>query len=72
MKSEHRPISVHTVETYLSALTVREQSTLERERAPLNSLRDHNPKCLLSLDEDPPASYNGIRRLNVLDWLMDG
>ncbi|GHV76288.1 ATPase [Spirochaetia bacterium] len=54
------------------ALTVREQSTLERELAPLNSIKDHNPKCLLTLDDDPPVSYNGIRQRNVLDWLMDG
>ena len=53
------------------ALTVREQATLERELRPLNCINDHNSKFLLTLDDDPPAAYNGIRRLNVLDWLLE-
>ncbi|GHV68961.1 ATPase [Spirochaetia bacterium] len=53
------------------ALTVREQSTMERELRPLNSINDHHPKYLLTLDDDPPASYNGIQRRNVLDWLLE-
>jgi hypothetical protein len=24
----------------------------------------------LPLDNDPPASHNGIRQINVLDWLL--
>ena len=52
------------------AVTVREQSTMERELRSLNRISDHNPKLLLTLDDDPPAFYNGIRRLNVLNWLL--
>ena len=52
------------------ALTTREQSTMERELRPLNLIKDHYPKFLLTLDNDLPASYNGIQRLNVLDWLL--
>ena len=53
------------------ALTVREQSTMERELRSLNNINNHNPKYLLTLDDDLPASYNGIRRLNALDWLLE-
>jgi predicted AAA+ superfamily ATPase len=53
------------------ALTVRERSTLERELRPLNNINDHYPKYLLTLDEDPPATYNGIQRVNALDWLLE-
>jgi len=53
------------------ALTVREQSTLERELRPLDSIKDHNQKFLLTLDDDPPATHNGIRRINALDWLLE-
>ena len=28
------------------------------------------PKLILTLDEDPEADYEGIRRVNALDWLM--
>jgi len=53
------------------ALTVRERSTLERELRPLNNINDHYPKYLITLDEDPPATYNGIQRINALDWLLE-
>jgi predicted AAA+ superfamily ATPase len=58
------------VEYYQTALTVRDENTLARELKPLDSIRDHNPKILLTLDEDPIALYNGIRRINALDWLL--
>jgi predicted AAA+ superfamily ATPase len=57
-------------EYYQVALTVREQSTLERELHSLDSITDHNPKYLLTLDDDLPATFNGIRRINVLEWLL--
>lgn len=52
------------------AATVREQTTLQRELLPLQKIRDHYPKFLLTLDEDPAADYDGIRRINALDWLL--
>ena len=53
------------------ALTVRDQTTLERELRPLDNIKDHCLKYLLTLDDDPPASYNGIHRINALDWLLE-
>jgi len=58
------------VEYYQSALTVRAADTLAREVASLKSINDHNPKYLLTLDEDPMVSHNGIKQLNALDWLL--
>lgn len=52
------------------AATVREESTLKRELAPLQKINDHYPKLILTLDEDPKADYDGIRRINALDWLV--
>lgn len=52
------------------ALTVRDEKTLERELRPLQSIRDHYPKVILTLDEDPEAQYDGIRRLNARDWML--
>jgi len=43
---------------------------LDRELAPLNAIRNHNPKYLLTMDFTPKASHNGIRQINVLDWLL--
>ena len=56
---------------YQVAATVRDEVTLKRELAPLQKISDHYPKVILTLDEDPEADYNGIRRINALDWLMD-
>lgn len=57
--------------TYIqAAATVRDSGTLERELAPLQRIPDNYPKLILTLDEDPEADYEGIRRINVLDWLM--
>ncbi|WP_406043483.1 ATP-binding protein [Succinimonas sp.] len=57
-------------EYYQVALTVRDETTLKRELAPLNRISDHNPKFLLTLDDDPPAAHNGIRQINAIDWLI--
>ena len=46
------------------------KTTLARELASLEKISDHYPKIVLTLDEDPKADYNGIRRINALDWLM--
>lgn len=55
---------------YQVAASVRDDSTLKRELTPLEKIKDHYQKYILSLDEDPEADYNGIRRVNVLDWLL--
>ena len=43
--------------------------TLERELTPLDSIRDHNPKFLLTMDYGPVVSHNGIKQIYALDWL---
>lgn len=55
---------------YQVAATVRDPQTLQRELASLNHINDHYPKYLLTLDEDPDADYDGIRRVNALKWLV--
>ena len=52
------------------AYTVRDEKTLERELSALESINDHYPKFILTLDQDPEVDYNGIRKINVLDWLL--
>ncbi|MDO4266765.1 MAG: ATP-binding protein [Eubacteriales bacterium] len=60
-------------EYYQVAYTVRDADgkTLERELAPLNSIRDHNPKYLLTMDYGPVISHNGIKQIYVIDWLLN-
>ena len=58
-------------EYYQVALTVKEEKTLERELKPLDNINDHNPKYLLTTDYTPYTSHNGIKQINVFDWLLD-
>lgn len=55
---------------YQVAATVRDENTLKRELMPLQKINNHYPKVILTLDDDPEADYDGIRRINALDWLM--
>ena len=57
-------------EYYQVSWSVREAETLRRELAPLDAIPDHNAKFLLTMDNDPPISHNGIRQKYVLDWLL--
>lgn len=59
-------------EYYQVAASVRDPSTLERELAPFGKIRDHHPKFLLTLDEDPSDNIDGILKLNAPDWLLQG
>ena len=56
---------IQVTETLLS------EETRERELRPLRSIKDHYPKLILSLDWDFNTSYEGIRSVNVMDWLLE-
>lgn len=55
---------------YQVAATVRDEKTLKRELASLQQIKDQYPKYILTLDEDPTADYDGIKRIYALKWLM--
>ena len=42
----------------------------ERELRPLQKIKDNYEKIILSLDPGLTASYEGIKSLNVIDWLI--
>ena len=54
------------------AWTAMDNKTLEGELAPLDAIKDSNAKYLLTMDVFSGDSYNGIRKLNVINWLLDG
>jgi predicted AAA+ superfamily ATPase len=60
----------HGIEYYQVSATVLSEETLRRELTPLESVHDHAPKFLLTMDMTPENSYNGIRQINVFDWLL--
>lgn len=54
------------------AATTLDENVLRRELAPLQKIPDNYPKFLLTLDDVfATADYDGIKKVNVLDWLME-
>lgn len=58
------------IEYYQVTYLMADERTRDREFAPLEAMRDNYPKCVLSMD-DFDFSRNGIRSLNLIDWLLD-
>ncbi|MDR1028889.1 MAG: ATP-binding protein [Clostridiales Family XIII bacterium] len=58
------------VSYYQVAYTTTDPVTLQRELAPLQAIGDSNPKYLLTADRDVNPVYDGIRKLNVADWML--
>ena len=55
---------------YQVALTTREDATLQRELTPLKKINDNYPKYILTMDDDLDADFDGIKKINVIDWLL--
>ena len=52
------------------SLSVRDEKVLERELKSLQKTKDFYPKMLLTLDMDLEVDYDGIIKMNVVDWLL--
>lgn len=63
-------IDENNITYYQVAATVRDETTLKRELASLQQINDQYPKYILTLDDDPVADYDGIKRINALKWMM--
>ncbi len=50
--------------------TTASEETLRRELSSFENIRDNYPKTLLTLDDAREQSYDGIRRVYALDWLL--
>lgn len=48
-----------------------EESTFDREMAPLKAISDHYPKTVITLDRYTLGNYEGIQVVNAIDWLLD-
>lgn len=70
LKIDFVTINGQDISYYQVAATVRDENTLRRELTPLQNIRDNHPKWLLTLDDDPDINLQGIRKVNVLQWLL--
>ena len=57
-------------EYYQVSQSVLAEETLKREIEPLKKIKDHYPKYLLTMDYLPATDFDGIKQINVLDWLL--
>lgn len=57
-------IYIQVVESMLS------KETRERELRPLQTISDNYEKIILSMDRNYINSYDGIKSLNLIDWLL--
>ena len=53
------------------AWTTKEKSTFEREIRPFELIKDFNKRILLTTDVEPITIYKGIKKINVIDWLLE-
>lgn len=47
------------------------QKTIEREFSALQGINDNYPKFVISMDENFGGDFEGIKRLNIVDWLIN-
>lgn len=65
-------INSNEVEYYQVALTVLDENTLKRELAAFKNIKDNYPKYLITLDDViQNTDYEGIKIINVLEWLLE-
>ena len=48
-----------------------DESTFEREMRPLREIRDNYEKTVLTLDRFSVGNYDGIKVVNIVDWLLE-
>ncbi len=49
---------------------MRSEETITRELAPLKEIKDNFPKIVLTLDSNIKLTEDGIRIINLLDFLL--
>lgn len=57
---------------YQVAASVLDEHTLQRELTPLQKIPDQYPKYLLTMDRSYIKDYEGIRNVNIIDFLLGG
>lgn len=50
--------------------TMMSEDVRKRELTPLEKIQDNHEKIVLSLDPGFETSFNGIKSLNIMDWLL--
>jgi len=49
-----------------------DEFVLKRELTPFQKINDNYEKIVLSLNTGMDSSYEGIKSINIVDWLLEG
>ena len=60
------------VRYYQVSASLTEETTFQREIAPLRMVKDNYPKTILTLDRFTAGDYEGIEVVNAVEWLAGG
>ena len=55
---------------YQVTASMLDESTFNREMAPLRNINDNYPKTIITLDRFTLGNYDGIEVVNAIDWLL--
>mgnify|MGYP003294223658 FL=1 len=59
------------IKYYQVTQSLKENSVLERELRSLESIQDNYEKIILTMDRSINKDYNGIKIINLIDWLLE-
>lgn len=71
LEADFVAVDQNEITYYQVAATVRDETTLSRELASLQKIKDQYPKYIITLDNDPIINHNGIKQIYAIDWLLD-
>jgi predicted AAA+ superfamily ATPase len=63
--------NVNEVVYFQVTWTVNTPEAMKREYRPFDAIDDHCEKVILTMDKDFVNSVNGVRKVNVIDFLLD-
>lgn len=61
----------HDIKYYQVSKTLSTEDVLNRELRSLNSIDDNYEKIILTMDRSINKDYNGIKVINLIDWLLE-
>ena len=56
---------------YQVCSNIKNVDILKRELSALSKIKDNFPKYLITQDETLEKTYNGIKQINIIDWLLE-
>ena len=63
--------NVNEIKYYQVSQTIRDEKVRERELRSLESVKDNYEKTIITIDKTINNDYNGIKVVNIIDFLLE-